>query len=268
METIIFFVIFLSFFISIAMYIILFSIFKNNQKILKIINNTFLTIVFIFILLILFFGAIIFPFGILKSIIGNDGIFFTIFFVFIVWVLISFLIHFKNRFLIRNHNGKEIYVRDINVEYSPAVTSYLMNNKIEVKKDLTATLLDLCTKNILKIEENENNKINIIDLKNEMEVEKLKEDEIFAYQMFITKITPSKIKTWKRKVIKEFENYKFSKPQKKLITEYFMNIYMLTLLIFFILTIVFNCLDMKFSNNLGIYFVYILIIFFFVVCDI
>lgn len=263
METIIVFIILSIFFTSILMYIILYSIFKNNPKVHTIISNIFITIVVIFMLLFLLFGAIIFPFYILKSILGNDGIFFTLFFVFIVWFIISLLIHFKNRFIIRKHNGKEIYIRDITVDYSPAVTSYLMNNKIEVKKDLPATLLNLCANNILKLEKDENNKINIIDLKNDIEVNKLKEDEKYAYQMFITKITPSKIKTWKRKVTEEFENYKFSKPQKKILPEYFTSLYMLVFFIFFVSALIFTIFDIEITENIGNLFGYILIIVFF-----
>lgn len=60
-----------------------------------------------------------------KDYIGIIGIFT---FIFTVWLIIFLAIQFKNRFLIFKHNEKEIYVRDVNVEYSPAVLSYLINN--------------------------------------------------------------------------------------------------------------------------------------------
>lgn len=55
---------------------------------------------------------------------------------------------YKKNYMIRKNKINEIYIRDVDAEYSPAVLSYLMNNKIEIKKHLSATLLNLCTKNI------------------------------------------------------------------------------------------------------------------------
>jgi len=150
---------------------------------------------------------------------------------------ISFFKSFlKNRSILLKNKGNQIYIRDIEVEYSPAVLSYLMNNKIEKEKDLSATLLNLCAKNIIKLKKNENNKINIIDLKNEEQVKKLSADEEFAYKMFTTQITKDKISTWERKVEQEYEKYKYSKSPVKLLVEDVVNFYMLEIVVLVIIS--------------------------------
>ena len=48
-----------------------------------------------------------------------------------------------NKIRVRLSKDEGIYIRDIEVEYSPAVLSYLQNQKIEKKKDLVSCILNL-----------------------------------------------------------------------------------------------------------------------------
>lgn len=134
--------------------------------------------------------------------------------IFIVWLIIFAIVKLKNKLMLIHNNENDIYIRDIEVKYSPAVLSYLMNNKIETKKDLPATLLNLCIKNIVKIEKVKDGQIDIIDLKNTEEINKLESDEQYAYEMLVSGVTSSKIITWKNKVKKEYQKYRFSKSNK------------------------------------------------------
>lgn len=194
--------------------------------IMSIIARKYRKIIIIGISIIIIYCFIIIP-NIFLSAFFEDftGIALVSIVILVVWLFISLMLKFKNRLIIQKNNEKEIYIRDINVKYSPAVLSYLINNKIETSKDLSATLLNLCANNVLKIEKDVNGQLNIIDLKNESEVEKLSEDEKYAYKMLKTEVTIGKISTWKRKVKEEYEKYRFSKPHKKELKEYFMLIY-------------------------------------------
>lgn len=188
---------------------------------------------------VIFLAGIIFPFEIINAVYKNtstSALMISVIFVF--WLIRTVIIHFNNRKIIFKNNEKDIYVRDIEVEYSPAVLSYLMNNKIEVKKDLPATLLNLCANNVIKIEKDENGKINIIDLKNEKQIEKLSEDEKYAYKMCTTQITKRKISAWKKKIQEEYQNYNFSKSQKNNFFEYVLSLLIILAIIIFIIFIV------------------------------
>ena len=152
----------------------------------------------------------------------------------IIWLTISLFIKLKNNLIKSANNGKEIYIRDVEVEYSPAVLSYLMNNKIEVKKDISATLLNLCAKNILKIEKGFDGKLVVKDLQNREEVDKLAEDEKYAYEMLTTKINKQAISEWKDKVVQEYQRYKFSKSHKKGLYNYAVWIYVISFIAIYV----------------------------------
>lgn len=202
--------------------------------------------------------GIIVPFTLVTSIIGNlSGILLVALVILIVWFIISLLITFKNKLIILRHKEKNIYIRDIDVPYSPAILSYLINNKIETKKDLSATLLNLCANNILKIEKENNGTLKFIDLKNQKEIEKLSQDEYYAYEMFTQGITTSKIKTWKAKIKEEYEKYKFSKEHKRDLSSYLMFFYMAFIIIMGIIASLFDI------NNLGQIISNLIVIIFF-----
>ena len=209
----------------------------RNQRIKKILSTIGFIVLFVYIYLLMGIGV---PYIFLVGIFENaSGIMSMIFIIIAVWTIISLFIYVRNIYIIRKNKIKEIYIRDVEVEYSPAVLSYLMNNKIETKKDLPATLLNLCIKNILKIQESKDGKINIIDMKNKEEVSKLMPDEEYAYKMLTEGITSSKINYWKNKVENEYSKYEFSKEHKRFLGEYLIKIYMIIfigVLLYFVIT--------------------------------
>lgn len=182
--------------------------------------------IFVVIMTLVFIIMGILPYILIRDMFeqGGLGIIFVVAIILIVWCIISFIIKMKNKYIIEKNEVKEIYVRDVEADYSPAVLSYLINNKIKTSKDLPATLLNLCAKNILKIE-NVEGKIKIIDLKNDKEIEKLKPDEEYAYRMLIEGITNAKVNTWKNKVEEVYKKYKFSISNKKSLGAYLILLY-------------------------------------------
>ena len=202
---------------------IIVAIFIKNKKAKKILATTGIIDLFGYTI---FLMSIAIPNMFLSALFENgDGIIAMISIIIAVWAIVSLFIYLKNRYIIRKNNIKEIYIRDIDVKYSPAVLSYLMNNKIEPQKDLPATLLNLCTKNILKIEETETRKIEVIDLKNQKAVEELSDDEKYAYKMLLEGVTSSKLSYWKNKVEDEYIKYGFSKKHNKSLGTYLIGIY-------------------------------------------
>ena len=200
---------------------------KSNKNIFAII-----TYILVVVYVIGFWGVLI-PYICLSSVFGSNNIgFIAIILLGIIvgtWILVYIVINKINSYIINKNQGEEIYIRDVDVDYSPAVLSYLMNNKIEQNKDLSATLLNLCAKNILKIEKTEDNKIKIIDLKNKQEVEKLKEDERFAYRMFYSRTFNTGM--WARKVEKEYQKYKFSKKNNSVLFNYIFILYAIVFIV-------------------------------------
>lgn len=197
-------------------------------------KNIFAIITYILVVLyVMGFWGVLIPYICLSSVFGsnNIGLISIILLCIIVgvWILVYLVINKINSYIINKNQGEEIYIRDVGVDYSPAVLSYLMNNKIEQNKDLSATLLNLCAKNILKIEKTEDNKIKIIDLKNKQEVDKLKEDEKFAYRMFYSRTFSMGM--WARKVEKEYQKYKFSKKNNSVLFNYIFILYAIVFIV-------------------------------------
>ena len=222
-----------------AVFMIIYGTSTKNKRTQFICFTIGIIIPSIFVLII--YGVIV-PYFLLSIIFkGYDGIIGIMTIMSTCWLVITLIIKFKNRIIILKNNEKEIYVRDIEVDYSPAIVSYLMNNKIETKKDLPATLLNLCAKNILKIEKDEKQKVNIIDQNNKKEFEKLKDDEKYACEMFKTKITSSKISKWKNIVKKEYEKYGFSKKNK-------IDLLSVLMIVYFVAIIIGCILSSKVSN--------------------
>lgn len=224
---------------------------KGNQK--------SMTIVFISIGLITYvILGIVVPITFVTSIVKDlSGILLMALIILTVWSIISLIITLKNKLIIWTHKEKEIYIRDIDVPYSPAVLSYLINNKIETKKDLSATLLNLCANNILKIQKDNNGKLNFVDLKNQKELEKLSPDEYYAYTMFTQGLSTSKINVWKTKVKEEYEKYKFSKEHKRTLSNYLLFSYIAFIII---ISIISTLVDI---NNQGQIIANLMVIIFF-----
>lgn len=183
-----------------------------------------------------------FPYGIIRTLYveKNNKLALLMVITAMSWILVTLFIRYRNKWILSRNNEKEIYVRDMDVEYSPAVLSYLVNNNIETKKDLPATILNLSVKNVIKLQEDDKGNINIVDLKNTDLVDKLGVDEKYAYEMVTSTIDTKKIVEWKEKVREEYDKYKFSKKHKKSFVRYLFGAYAITFVVLFIMQLVFS----------------------------
>ena len=128
-----------------------------------------------------------------------------------------------NKIRVRLSKDEGIYIRDIEVEYSPAVLSYLQNQKIEKKKDLVSCILNLCAKGFLKIKKKEENHYKLGPLPNKNS-EILKKDEKYLYDR-ICKKEKINMSTWTRYVREEYESYQFTKKNKIRLSDVFLYLY-------------------------------------------
>ena len=154
-----------------------------------------------------------------------SGFFENGFMIFIILIIIGYMIIrigniIYNKIKVRLSKDEGIYVRDIEVEYSPAVLSYLQNQKIEKKKDLVACVLNLCAKGFMKIEKKEENHYELIPLKNQ-DIDKLKKDEKYLYDK-ICKKEKINMSTWIRYIREEFESYHFVRKSKMTVGKVFL----------------------------------------------
>jgi len=144
----------------------------------------------------------------------------------IVMGTIYFLIHtiekmFLNYFklsrniLIKNETYKDLKElnREIDVKYSPAVLSYLMNQKLETQKDVVATLLNLVANKVIEIKKVNDDYVFLAG-ENENKYEELGEDEKYLFLHFIYKNEFNKRK-WKKYVRDEDKKYEFSEKMDK-----------------------------------------------------
>lgn len=106
--------------------------------------------------------------------------------------------------------------RDINVIYSPALLSYLYNYKLEPKKDILATVLNLYNKKIIDIQYI-NNKYQFI-IKENIDLSRLTEDEKYIFYTIVSgsekEFLPD---VWKKIVVDEYnEKFRIYKINKKI----------------------------------------------------
>lgn len=88
--------------------------------------------------------------------------------------------------LIKNETYKDLKElnREIDVKYSPAVLSYLMNQKLETQKDVVATLLNLVANKVIEIKKVNDDYVFLAG-ENENKYEELGEDEKYLFLHFI-----------------------------------------------------------------------------------
>lgn len=84
--------------------------------------------------------------------------------------------------LIKAYANMEELVRDIDITYSPAVVSYLMNQQIEPEKDFLATILNLYAKKIIDIEKIDGK---YLIKEGEKSKQQLGEDEEYIYDIIM-----------------------------------------------------------------------------------
>ena len=170
----------------------------------------------------------IIPFLFANSLFGN-GIMLLIAVTIIGYIVIRCGINIYNKMKVTLSKDEGIYIRDMEVEYSPAVLSYLQNQKIEKKKDLVSCVLNLCAKGFLKIEKKEENHYKLEPLSNKNS-EILKKDEKYLYDR-ICKKEKINMNTWIRYVREEFESYHFIKETKIRLSTVFLFLYIGILII-------------------------------------
>lgn len=110
---------------------------------------------------------------------------------------------------VKTYENIEELVRDIDVTYSPAVLSYLMNQEIEPQKDFLATILNLYAKKAINIE-----KIDGRYLLTPVEKSKLQldSDEKYVYDIIVNDEKINFIK-WNKYIINEYNKYGFGEKK-------------------------------------------------------
>lgn len=164
------------------------------------------------------------PFLFVYGLFGNNrGIVILVITIILGYLIIRLGITIYNKMKVKLSKNEGIYIRDVEVEYSPAILSYLQNQKIEKKKDLVACILNLCAKGFLKIEKKEENRYELKALPNKDD-ETLKKDEKYLYNK-IYKKEKINLNTWIRYVREEFESYHFTKETKIRLSTIFLLLY-------------------------------------------
>lgn len=177
-------------------------------------NDIFLKILFAVALVIGLATPVLFMVGILGSIFQDfKGIILTITAILLIVIVTKLYSILRNKVLVRSSGAQQIYVRDTPSKISPAVVSYLYNQKIEKEKDLIATILNLCAKKAIKLEFNEDNKVIIKDIKNSgIELTK---DEEYIYNWLTKKVVGNfRFSKWETIVKNEYYKNRFSNKSK------------------------------------------------------
>lgn len=108
----------------------------------------------------------------------------------------------KYKIEVNKSNNK--FCRDINVDYSPSIVSYLYNQKIELKKDLISDILNLYARKIIDIKTKENNQYEIIVDKEKYEElywkNKLFENDRYILNTIVLKRFNFKYEEWQNKI--------------------------------------------------------------------
>lgn len=167
-------------------------------------------LVLIMIMFPLYLPFIVGPIWVLNSTYHNNSGVLVLILAFLAgYIVIRLGMNIYNKIKVNLSKEEGIYIRDMEVEYSPAVLSYLQNQKIEEKKDLVACILNLCARGFLQIEKKGENQYELIPLKDKNSKE-LKKDENYLYET-ICKKEKIDVNKWIKFVKEEFESYDFIK---------------------------------------------------------
>ena len=179
------------------------------------------------------------PIVIVNAIYKDIGSIILIAVVILGYIILRLGTEIYNKFKSRISKDKGIYIRDIDVEYSPAILSYLQNQKIEKEKDIMACILDLCAKRYLNIIK-EKDDVYSIGIGTNTDIKNLPLDEKYLYDKIVKKqkINFSK---WKSIIIEEFNKYKFLKNTK-------ISLYVVFLMLYFIVMILLAIINNLNSN--------------------
>lgn len=179
------------------------------------------------------------PIVIVNAIYKDIGSIILIAVVILGYIILRLGTEIYNKFKSRISKDKGIYIRDMEVEYSPAILSYLQNQKIEKEKDIMACILDLCAKRYLNIIK-EKDDVYSIGIGTNTDIKNLPLDEKYLYDKIVKKqkINFSK---WKSIIIEEFNKYKFLKNTK-------ISLYVVFLILYFIIMILLAIINNLNSN--------------------
>ena len=171
------------------------------------------------------------PLKLVSLISGNNGINVAIILIIIsLYVIIRLGKKIYNILQVSISNDEGIYVRDMEVKYSPAILSYLQNQKLENEKDIIASILDLCAKKYFDIRKVGENRYTLEKGSNQNS-NILPTDEKYLYDKIVAK---EKIDfyEWKEIVIEEFNNFGFFKYKHMSLTVIFFILFMIIMLLF------------------------------------
>ena len=147
-------------------------------------------LVLIMIMFPLYLPFIVGPIWVLNSTYHNNSGILVLILAFLAgYIVIRLGMNIYNKIKVNLSKEEGIYIRDMEVEYSPAVLSYLQNQKIEEKKG--------------------ENQYELIPLKDKNS-KKLKKDENYLYETICNK-EKIDINKWITFVKEEFESYDFIK---------------------------------------------------------
>jgi len=162
----------------------------------------FESLILVALLMLLYFFSII-----IAQITSKIGDILGNFFIKIIISVRNFKLHVKTKYKDLN-----ILNREIDVKYSPAVVSYIYNTKLEPKKDILATILNLYNKKIISIEK-ANGKYKIIP-DYDIDLNILAPDERYIFLYFCgnrANIENFSSERWKQLVIEECEKSQYCK---------------------------------------------------------
>jgi len=114
---------------------------------------------------------------------------------------------------------EQIYIRDVPADYSPAVLSYLANQKIEKRKDFVASVLNLVAKKVIEIKTLDNGEILIKEVSSSSKIE-LPADEKYLYDWLTGINKEGKVEEWEKSVIRQCETHGFTKKIKRKMDKY------------------------------------------------
>lgn len=189
----------------------------------------------------IYFVVLYIPIFLLKSMYKSNNLI-SILILFIICILAYLFLRVGTKIInslkLKKENEQDsIYIRDIEVEYSPAVLSYLENQKIEPQKDLVASILNLCSKKLLNITKKEDNTYKLECIQN-INSETLKSDEKYLYDA-ISEKRYIDVNKWVACVKEEYKKYKFSKQNPSVIW----------IFLFFVYAFLLISLSLKGSNQ-------------------
>lgn len=179
-----------------------------------------------------------------------------------VAIIIINIIYVKNYKIIRNIKYKleirksgNIFKRDIEVKYSPAIVSYLYNQKIEPEKDIIVDIFNLYARKIIDIKTIEHEIYNL-ELNEEVflqENEKgnLFENDKYIIDTIIKKNNEFEYNEWLKKVINVYRT-KLNPKKKSSIHEYIGNLlgvsdkaFLISIIFIEIISILIACIVFK-----------------------